>query len=78
MFTRPLPLSGQCAVHFKVCASLLCSITKPNKFRPILPIPLNTSIFPPHVASLLCMQKISLIVVIVVAVVISNSELRML
>lgn len=78
MFTRLLHLSGQCAVLFQVFASLLCSSTKTSKFRPILPIPSNISIFPPHVASLICMQKISLIIITVVAVVISSSELWML
>lgn len=57
---------------------LQCSVgaqKKINKIRPILPIPFNASFFPPCVASLVCMQKISLIIIIVVTVVSGSSEL---
>lgn len=75
MLTRPLHLSGQCAILFKVFASLLYNSTKINNFRPIQPIfPFNTFTFPPYVTSLIGMQKICLIIIIVVAV-ISRSEL---
>lgn len=77
MFTRPLHPSGQCAILFQVFASLLPSSTKINKFRPILPISFNTSVFPPRVASLICMQKISLIIIIIVVVAVGRSSSKL-
>lgn len=76
MSMSSLHLGGQCAILFQVFASVLCRSTKKiNKIRPILPIPFNASFFPPCVASLVCMQKISLIIIIVVTVVSGSSEL---
>lgn len=75
MLARSLHLSGQCAILLKVFASVLCSSTKINKIRPFLPPLSNACFSPPHPASLVCMRKISLIIMIVVAVVSSRSEL---